>query len=1776
MDLEASSQSRLSETVDVKEYTHSGCAMHSFLVLKKNLLLKWRLPKQAFLEMFLPTFFMLCLIPAWKAAGTQYNGERSFVNPGENLNLTTFYTDNYLCKQADSDPMLSHYKQCSKDREDMNCIGDLCLPRGLEEDYVFWQPLLMLKDFPLGISVPEYDLISLVRNGYMTYEDEIPQSDFGENPTARGLRSGAHVTVVPAKHLPEAKKNLVQEFNNTLTLHTYTHKFMSMNFTTEEAALDYVKSKQGSSKLWAIVVVNDELNYEIRMNRTATPTTQKWNSDKSGFDKSYSSYLGAGWLTIHRLLMFHITGEMDHTEVYPMPRIAFDSDNFLSGAASFLPLILTLAFLYPVAQMVSGIVREKETRVREGMLIMGLSKTAFEVSWVLTGLVQFSITAILITIVVKATFLHQTSFFIVFFLIWFYCISLSSFSILMSVFFSKGALAVVVSPLVFLGTSIPKFAISDPSTSTQSSLSIFSTYAFAVGAELVCDHASRDDPINSSNSGSDDFSYNAVIGMLVFDTIFYLLLAKYFDAVIPGEWGARKPWWFIFWPPYWCKKSSKYTDMQDNSIDGHWDDAAIEKVVDVSLQSRERVNVHSLTKTFGPKTAVNNVCLKMYEGQILSLLGHNGAGKTTLINMLTGMLPTTSGQATVYGDSIVDELSKVRQNVGFCPQHNILWDTLSCREHLNYYGALKGVPRSELNSVVCSMLDHVGLENDYDTYSAALSGGMKRKLSVAIALIGGSKFIIFDEPTAGMDVQARRGIWDLIKGAKEGRTILLTTHFMDEADLLGDSIAILHRGRVNCWGSSYFLKQKLGVGYNVRMESSNTVTPAIVQTLIEDSIKSAPMTSDREINKIELLSAAGSELSFRVPMWGLPRFPDLFEALEKKETEYGIANIGVSVTTLEEIFIKIANQDHDEEHQRQSIKMQHPVEAVPQSGFNKFRNWFTGRPSVPAVQNENEKLLLSSNVQPVYTEGTSIDMNLSRIALPHEERLQGKELSVSQLRGLFYKRFNYSKRDRCTVCFQLVLPVILITFTLALAGLPLPELPSLNVVNYDKKTLFPVAPTGHWNFTNPNFIMDPHNDISSAGAMNGFLNETYNKHHTERYQALVHNSVTGVDSLFVNTSNIHSFAVGYTQIAIERFQKQAGHENDQITIANYPQPFSDYFKNLIQGFQAVSIGIFILLPFAFIPANYVSFLVKERESKAKHVQLVSGVRLSSYWGANFAFDLTAYMISTVLAFMVFAMFNRTEYIGSFSTFLATLLLFVLYGLTAISCSYYVSFFFKKHTTAQNLVMMANFMSAFVLLITVTILEIIDSTKDVAKVLRFVFRLIPSFCFGDGIVQLAQRPFNNVKIPGAFDMDVVGWDMIFLALMFPVYMALALSHDFPELFYKFGCKKAPVLADPEEVPIEEDEEEDVKKEREEVLVPGGRVGDVVEVRRLQKVYPAANGCPPKKAVKDLTFGVKSDEIFAFLGTNGAGKTTTISVLAGDFPPTSGTASISGFDVVTQSSEAKRELGYCPQFDALIDLMTPKEHLELYCNLRGVPRDKIDGMCQALMELLSLEMHKDTICKSLSGGNKRKTSVAISMIGGPSCILLDEPTAGMDPVARRSMWTALQSIGGGRCVILTTHHLEEVEALAHRTAIMVAGGLQCLGSLQHLKNKFGGSYEVVVSTAPDCEMQVRGFFAGTFPEATLTESTSSRLTYKVSNERKLSNLFRSIENSRSNLGIVDYSISQTSLEQVFISICRKYYDDHHEEALQAELRRSQQSQQGNAITRSIRGIRESLGM
>ena len=197
------------------------------------------------------------------------------------------------------------------------------------------------------------------------------------------------------------------------------------------------------------------------------------------------------------------------------------------------------------------------------------------------------------------------------------------------------------------------------------------------------------------------------------------------------------------------------------------------------------------------------------------MLGHNGAGKTTIISMLTGLIEKSEGQAKCYEVDMFEEMENVREFMGVCPQHDVLFDLLTPREHLDIFYDFKGGDPLNKKREIDSLIEDVGLSIDQYKASKTLSGGNKRKTSVCIALCGGSKMVMLDEPTSGMDLGARRNLWDMLKSYKKDRIIVLTTHYMDEADVLGDRIGIMIQGQLKCVGSPLFLKNRFGLGYRL-------------------------------------------------------------------------------------------------------------------------------------------------------------------------------------------------------------------------------------------------------------------------------------------------------------------------------------------------------------------------------------------------------------------------------------------------------------------------------------------------------------------------------------------------------------------------------------------------------------------------------------------------------------------------------------------------------------------------------------------------------------------------------------------------------------------------------------------------------------------------------------------------------------------------------------------------------------------------------------------------
>ncbi|XP_060119700.1 phospholipid-transporting ATPase ABCA1-like [Heteronotia binoei] len=371
-------------------------------------------------------------------------------------------------------------------------------------------------------------------------------------------------------------------------------------------------------------------------------------------------------------------------------------------------------------------------------------------------------------------------------------------------------------------------------------------------------------------------------------------------------------------------------------------------------------------------------------------------------------------------------------------------------------------------------------------------------------------------------------------------------------------------------------------------------------------------------------------------------------------------------------------------------------------------------------------------------------------------------------------------------------------------------------------------------------------------------------------------------------------------------------------------------------------------------------------------------------------------------------------------------------------------------------------------------------------------------------------------------DVVGKNLFAMAVEGFVFFFFTILVQ-----YRFFLRFRP---SPLDLPPLGEEDEDVAKERKRILI-GKHREDIVVLHDLTKVTPL----------------VVVLACFGLLGVNGAGKTTTFKMLTGDVDVTMGDAFLKGYSVLNDLQSVHENLGYCPQFDAINDFLTGREHLQFYCRLRGIPESAIPRVVQSGIASLGLTQYADRPAGQYSGGNKRKLSTAIALIGAPSVIFLDEPTTGMDPRAKRSLWNCiLGMIKGGRCVVLTSHSMEECEALCTRMAIMVSGCFRCLGSVQHLKNRFGEGYTIMLrvsGTKPDFR-PLEKFMKDSFPSIVLKEKHYSTLQYQLPfHDCSLAKIFDILSAHQGTYHIEEYSISQTTLDQVFVHFAKDENDEEH---------------------------------
>lgn len=288
----------------------------------------------------------------------------------------------------------------------------------------------------------------------------------------------------------------------------------------------------------------------------------------------------------------------------------------------------------------------------------------------------------------------------------------------------------------------------------------------------------------------------------------------------------------------------------------------------------------------------------------------------------------------------------------------------------------------------------------------------------------------------------------------------------------------------------------------------------------------------------------------------------------------------------------------------------------------------------------------------------------------------------------------------------------------------------------------------------------------------------------------------------------------------------------------------------------------------------------------------------------------------------------------------------------------------------------------------------------------------------------------------------------------------------------------------------------------------------------------------------------------LGPNGAGKSTLINMLVGDVEPTAGQVLIGDYSLGLNSEDnSAKFVGYCPQINPLWPDITLQEHFEIYGSIKGMSKTDVEEVIKRIARALELKTHLQKTTKKLAVGIKRKLCFALSMLGNPQITLLDEPSTGMDPKAKQHIWMAIRAAfkSKERAAILTTHYMEEAEAVCDRVAILVSGQLRCIGSIQHLKSKFGRGYFLEIKLKETADVQqvefLRRQILHIFPNASHQESFASILAYKIPKEdvQSLSQSFLKLEEAKHAFNIEEYSFSQGTLEQVFVELAKEQEEE-----------------------------------
>ncbi|KAJ8686327.1 hypothetical protein QAD02_022121, partial [Eretmocerus hayati] len=582
--------------------------------------------------------------------------------------------------------------------------------------------------------------------------------------------------------------------------------------------------------------------------------------------------------------------------------------------------MVAVGLMIPVLSLVSDAANEKFLGINVLMSMNGVSNALSLLSWLFAGLIYITLFCTLPLMVglfiskIYANhkdmifFMHRSNMFLFWTAFTIHIAHSLAFGLHVSAYFSSSLFVTLGLLVINFGSLImQQIILKNDSHSLVPYLGVlFPDLLLSRVVEEMTLYESLGQGIHCSNifqvqksSYKVGGSFGMVMVLSTIGILTHILLTIYIYEIHPGKYGVGKPAFFFLKRKSRSGSERVIEDPKFNAIDtGDLFEPVARGTYEPGIQMRNLRKIYKGSLFNQSEVhALRGVSVDFYKGQITALLGHNGAGKTTMMSILSGMTSPSHGVVFINSKDVSNDTHKILRDMGLCTQENMVFPNLSVYQQLLIFSMLKNNNNSKSSNEhgVQLLLQSLRLFEKRHCMANKLSGGQKRRLCLSMALVGEGNVIILDEPTSGLDPENRRLIWDVILKMRENRTILISTHDMEEADILGDRIAIMHAGQLRSYGTPMFLKRIVGHG---NVEVTLSTEPWCDMNNVCNELN----------NQMRVVNESSGKMVVCVP--NTSDLPDSLDRLESKKTLLGVSGLSVSLISLEQVFLRVT-QDKD-------------------------------------------------------------------------------------------------------------------------------------------------------------------------------------------------------------------------------------------------------------------------------------------------------------------------------------------------------------------------------------------------------------------------------------------------------------------------------------------------------------------------------------------------------------------------------------------------------------------------------------------------------------------------------------------------------------------------------------------------------------------------------------------------------------------------------------------------------------------------------------------------